>query len=224
MKDLDAYLAATEIIDSDARSVISRVQEIKAGCLTDNPVELARKLFLFARDGVPFSRFVKVGTKDDFKASVTLQRNKGYCGQKGVLLAALARAGGIPSRIGLADIANHAVAPQMLKLLKTNIFKVHVFVEMYLDGDWVRATPAFDTATCNRVGWPIAQFGGKADGMLASELANGDRFIEYVKFYDTYADFPYDLVMTEMYGFYGEDTMGQWQKHAEKQGSREAVC
>lgn len=223
MSELHEHLQPTEIIDSDAPAIVERVREIKAGCMTDSTVELACKLFLFARDGVPFSRFVKVGTREDFKASVTLQRNKGYCGQKGVLLAALARAAGIPARIGLADIANHAVAPQMLKLLKTNIFKVHVFVEMLVEGRWVRATPAFDTSTCSRVGWPVVQFDGRSDGMLSPELGNGDRYIEYVKFYGVFDDFPYDLVMQEMYSFYGDETMKEWQKHA-NDNKGEAVC
>ncbi len=217
-------LQPTYIIDSDHPSVIAKAEEIVAGCLTDSDVEKAKKLFVFARDGVPFSRFVKVGTKEDFQASTTLERKKGYCAQKAVVLAALARAAGIPARVGLADIRNHAVAPQMLKLLKTNIFKVHVYVEMHLEGEWRRATPAFDTRTCSRVGWPLVRFDGKNDAMLAPELAGGERFIEYIKWFGTFSDLPYDLLKAELHSFYGDATMNEWQAHAKKAGSKEAVC
>lgn len=221
---MSLYLHPTYIIDSDHRSVIAKAEEIVAGCMTDSDVEKAQKLFLFARDGVPFSRFVKVGTREDFQASTTLERKKGYCAQKAVVLAALARAAGIPARLGLADIRNHAVAPQMLKLLRTNIFKVHVFVEMLIEGEWRRATPAFDTATCSRVGWPVVRFDGENDGMLSPELAGGERFIEYIKWFGTYPDLPYELLKAELHRFYGDKTMDEWQSHAKKTGSKEAVC
>lgn len=221
---MSIYLEPTYIIDSDHEAVVAKAEEIAAGCMTDSEIEKAQKLFLFARDGVPFSRFVKVGTKEDFKASTTLVRKKGYCAQKAVVLAALARAAGIPARVGLADIRNHAVAPQMLKLLKTNIFKVHVYVEMLLEDEWRRATPAFDTRTCTRVGWPIVQFDGRVDGMLAPELADGKRFIEYIKWFGTYPDLPYDLLKAELHNFYGDEVMDKWQSHAKNAGSKEAVC
>ena len=39
--------------------------------------------------------------------SATLARGYGFCVNKAVLLAALARAVGIPARLGFADVRNH---------------------------------------------------------------------------------------------------------------------
>ena len=43
------------------------------------------------------------------------------------------------------------VAPRLRELMGGDVFYYHGYVELQLDGRWVKATPAFDLALCERV-------------------------------------------------------------------------
>ncbi len=71
---------------------------------------------------------------------------------------------GIPARIGLADVRNHLSTPRLLELLRSEVLAVHGYTELYLDGRWVKATPAFETRALCRApqGGAAGTFDGRA--------------------------------------------------------------
>jgi len=175
---LQKYLEPTATFDSDNESIKEKAQEITRGL--EAPVEKAKALFYFVRDGITYNLYVPKHMPEHFKASNTLAGGKGYCVQKAVLLVTLARASGIPARLGCAKIRNHLVPPRVIAILKSNVFPWHGYAELYLDGKWVKATPAFDLKMCQDNGLIPVEFDGRNDAKFPSHNVEGKPHVEYL--------------------------------------------
>lgn len=66
--------------------------------------------------------------------------------------AACGIAAGIPARLGFADVKNHLATPRLTDLNGGDVFHWHAYTDLHLEGRWVKATPAFDLALCERFG------------------------------------------------------------------------
>ncbi|MFX8393416.1 transglutaminase domain-containing protein, partial [Acinetobacter baumannii] len=73
-------------------------------------------------------------SRQGLKASTVIARGRGYCVTKAVLLAAAARALGVPARIGFGDVKNHIATERLKKMMGTDIFYYHGYTELFLDG------------------------------------------------------------------------------------------
>ncbi|MFX5622752.1 transglutaminase, partial [Acinetobacter baumannii] len=82
---------------------------------------------------------------------------------KAILLAACARHCRIPARIGLADVRNHLATPRLLEALRSEVVAMHGYTELYREGRWVKATPAFNRALCCAFDVAPLEFDGVAD-------------------------------------------------------------
>lgn len=181
-------LQPTYYLDFDTPAVKKKAQEVTAGKKTD--VEKAVALFYFVRDTIPYKIIFDIPGNHYFKASETLKRGDGFCMPKAVLLAAMARSVGVPARLHFADIVNHIVPDYIAERLKSKLMTYHNYVEFFLDGKWVKATPSFDLATCTKHGFRPVEFDGTRDAMLRKTDLSGRRHIEYVADYGTREDFP----------------------------------
>ena len=99
-------------------------------------------------------------------ASDILAAGRGYCVSKAALLAAVARAAGVPARVGYADVRNHMTSPRLYESLGTDIFHWHSYADLYVDGRWVKATPAFNASLCDRLGVHVLEFDGRSDSLF----------------------------------------------------------
>lgn len=88
------FLAASEWIDADHPDVRRRAAELADG--VRDPVEVARRCFLFVRDEVAHSWDARSPVVT-CRASDVLRARTGYCYAKSHLLAALLRANGLPA-------------------------------------------------------------------------------------------------------------------------------
>jgi transglutaminase-like putative cysteine protease len=190
---MDEYLASTEYIDADHPSIMRKAQELTAHIRGKR--EQAAVLFRYVRDCFPYRIIYEIPGRDYFKASVTLGRGEGFCMPKSVLLAALARSAGIPSRLHFADIRNHILPHTTLERLKTDVMAYHTYVELLLDGRWVKATPSFDLSFCERFNLVPVEFDGEHDALLHHLDKKGRVHIEYVADYGTRQDFPIEEVI-----------------------------
>jgi len=191
-----ATLAPTCFIDSDDGEVAAFATSRTAGIAGD--IARAVALFYAVRDEVEYKLMTRLRLKrDDFKASATLRRKTGFCIEKAVLLAAACRAVGIPARLRFADVRNHLTTPELEAVMGTDIFIFHGLVEMYLDGKWIKATPAFDRAMCERHGVRPIDFDGERDAIFHEFDLSSNRHMEYVNERGTYHDLPYDLIVEE---------------------------
>jgi len=186
---MENYLTCTEIIDCDTESIVAKAQELTHGLETDR--EKAVALFYFVRDGIKYNPYAP-GDFHDNRASVVLERGHGFCYQKAILLAALARAVGIPARLGFADIRNHLMSKEFSKkMFGSNVLVYHGWAELYIDDSWVIATPAYDLKTCKAGGFIPVEFDGVSDAKFHRSNRDGKLHIEYIKQHGHYEDLPW---------------------------------
>lgn len=110
-----------------------------------------------------------------------------------MLLAACARHCGIPARIGLADVRNHLSTPRLLELLRSEVFAMHGYTELYLGERWLKATPAFNLALCRLFRVEPLAFDGLADSIFHPYNEDGQRYMEYLADHGQFADLPEEL-------------------------------
>lgn len=188
-------LQPTRFLDFDDPAV-ARFAETRAG--SGSPREKAVRLNLAVRDGIPYDPYSFGLSPGLYKASQCLAAGSGFCVPKAILLAACARAVGIPARLGYANVRNHLTSPRLSALMGSDIFRWHGYASLFIDGKWVKATPAFDTGLCKRFGVRPLDFDGTEDSVFHQFDESGRRHMEYLDHLGEYDDFPFDLLMADM--------------------------
>jgi len=191
--DMERYLQPTYFLDSDTVAVKDLVATITVHKTTD--VDKAVALFYWVRDEIRYDVYSLSENPADYKASAVIEKRIGWCVPKAVLLAALARAVGVPSRLHFADIRNHQIGEKLLDVMQTNLFFYHGYTEMYLKDTWVKATPAFNAELCHKMGHKTVAFDGLSHGMLPATTLNNEKHVEYVKDRGTAPDLPLEEIM-----------------------------
>jgi len=212
------YLTPTAIIDSNHESIQDFATKISNGMI--DPVEIAVKLYLAVRDGILYDPYSPFYLPEHYRGSYVLKRGRSFCVPKASLLCALGRACGIPSRIGLADVRNHLATKQLIEFIGSDLFVYHGFVEFYLEGKWVKATPAFNIDLCKRHHVPPLEFNGREDSLFQAYNLRNQKFMEYVAFHGVYADLPVDKIFAAWEKAYGKDRVRNWIKRFEEGGER----
>ena len=217
-KDLERYLSATPIIDSDHKSV--RDYAFETMDASREPVERAMKLYLAVRDNILYDPYSPFYLPKHYRASYVLKRGRSFCVPKASLLCALGRASGIPSRVGFADVRNHLATKQLLDFIGSDLFVYHGFVEFYLEGRWVKATPAFNSSLCRRHKVPPLEFDGRQDSLFQAYNLDKQKFMEYVRFHGVYEDVPVDQILAAWKNAYGEGRVNRWIRSFEEEADR----
>ncbi len=193
---MDEFLRPTEFLDSDASSVRDFAERNTSPELSHT--ENAVSLYYAVRDGFHYDPYVLDLRREGLKASTLLTRDRGYCVEKAVLLAASARAAGIPSRLSFYIVKNHVATGRLEKLLKTDYLVFHGAAEMLLDGEWRKATPAFNRELCRFLGVEPLEFDGTSDSIFQEFDRSGGKFMEYIHDYGAFTDLPYQMYLDEL--------------------------
>lgn len=215
----EKYLLPTSIIDSDHETVI-RFARRAVGDVQKDRVETAVGLYYAVRDGIWYDPYYPFYLPEHYRASNVIQSGRGYCVCKASLLCALGRACGIPSRVGFAHVRNHLATRQLIENMGSDLFVYHGFTEFYLEGRWVKATPAFNIELCERHGVAPLEFNGREDSLFHEYSPDNRKFMEYVEYLDTYADIPVDLIVAGWKEAYGEDRVNRWIEEFERSGGK----
>ena len=209
MSDVDLdYLTPTSIIDSDHPSIRDYARVVVQG--SREPIEIAVKLYLAVRDNIIYDPYSPFYLPEHYRASYVLKRGRSFCVPKASLLCALARACRIPARIGFADVRNHLATKQLVKFMGSDLFVYHGFVECYLEGKWVKATPAFNIDLCRKHYVPPLEFNGREDSLFQAYNLQHQRFMEYIDFHGLYADIPVNQIVAAWEKAYGKDRVTNW--------------
>jgi transglutaminase-like putative cysteine protease len=188
-------LRATAFIDADAPEVV-RFAARHAGSGDDR--QRAVRLYYAVRDSIRYDMTTFGLDPVQFKASKCLDADSAFCVPKAIALAAAARAARIPARLGFADVRNHLVSPRMATLIDDDVFRWHAYTSLMIDGQWVKATPAFDIGLCERQGVKPLEFDGRQDSIFHPFDERGRKHMEYVRFIGEFDDFPFKEFGVEM--------------------------
>jgi transglutaminase-like putative cysteine protease len=181
------FLAPGNYVDSGHPAVVEFARRHVKGS-TD--VERAVSLYYAVRDGVRYNPFLDFSRDTAFRGSVCLQAGEGFCVGKAALLAACARAEGIPARVGFADVKNHLTTPRLAERMGTDLFVYHGYTELWLAGKWVKATPAFNLELCRKFRVKPLEFDGHSDSIFHPFDADDRRHMEYLRERGSFADVP----------------------------------
>lgn len=158
------YLEPGRFIDSDHPALVEFAEKFRGG--SRDPREQAVSLYNAVRDEIRYNPYMFSREPETLKASHALQAGESYCVPKANVLAACARHCGIPARIGLADVRNHLATPRLLQVLRSDVFAMHGYTELFLADRWVKATPAFNLALCQVFQVEPLEFDGQTDSVF----------------------------------------------------------
>ena len=74
----------------------------------------------------------------------------------------------------------------------TDVFVYHGYAELLIEGKWVKATPAFNKALCERFGVAALEFDGVHDSVFQPFDSQGNQYMEYLRDHGRHADLPLD--------------------------------
>jgi transglutaminase-like putative cysteine protease len=190
--EMRPYLQPSLTIDCDSGAVAAFARK-NAGNSADLR-EQAVSLYYAVRDGIRYDPYTIDLSIEGIRASATLKSGRGWCVAKSILLAACCRATGIPARLGFADVRNHLTTARMRDQMKTDLFFWHGYTSIYLEGVWVKATPAFNIELCERFRLKPLDFDGRSDSIYHPFDLEGKRHMEYVAYRGEFADVPLDQI------------------------------
>jgi transglutaminase-like putative cysteine protease len=192
---MQEYLQPTEFLNFDDQIVRDFAEQNAIG---ESDIEKAISLYLAVRDGFQYNPYILDLRREGLKASDLLKRDRGYCVEKAVLLSACARAIGIPSRLSFYIVKNHIATGKLEEILKSNELVFHGASEMFLEGKWLKCTPAFNKNLCKYLGVEPLDFDGKTDSIFQEYDHKGNVFMKYIHDYGAFTDLPYELYLEEL--------------------------
>jgi len=196
----DRWLRATACLDADHPRIRALAEQATAG--VRDPVARAVRLYYAVRDGLRYDPYSVEFSLPGLRASAVVARGAGYCVAKAGVLAAAARAAGIPARLGFADVRNHLATPRLLALMGTDVFYYHGYTELRLGTRWLKATPAFNIELCQRFGVQPLEFDGQTDSLFHPFDVEGQRHMEYLQDRGSRDDMPVEELREAMARYY----------------------
>jgi transglutaminase-like putative cysteine protease len=196
-----AYMEPTEFFDFD----VDAVRDFAFASVRDAGTirEKAINLFYAVRDSIRYDPYTISMDPNSYKASSVLAAKAGFCLPKANLLIASARATGIPAGIGLADVKNHLCTERLRRMMGgKELFLHHGFAVLYIDGNWIKAAPAFNIELCEKFDVVPTEFDGESHALFQQFDAKGRRHMEYVADHGVWSDFPFDRIAKDFKDFY----------------------
>lgn len=197
-------LGATALLDFGHPAVQTFID--RAGARKGSHTERAVALFYAVRDQIRYDPYRISADPAAYRASSVVLAGHGWCVPKASLLAACARAVGIPAAIGLADVANHLNTDKLrARMGGTDVFYDHGYVAMLLEGHWVKAVPAFNIELCQRFGVSPTEFDGRGDALYQEYNARGELHMQYLVDHGCWDDLPLGKVFDDFAEHYPSD-------------------
>ena len=193
---MNEYLQPTGFLNFDDDSVREFAERNSEGAKTER--EKAVKLYYAVRDGFQYNPNILDLRREGLKASDLLKRKRGYCVEKAVLLAAGARAVGVPSRLSFYIVRNHIATDKLENILRKNYLVFHGAAELFLDNKWLKTTPAFNKKLCQYLNVEPLEFDGTSDSIFQEFDKSGNVFMKYLHDYGAFNDLPYELYLNEL--------------------------
>ncbi len=188
-------LQAGPSVDSDHPAIIALADSLTSSAASD--IDNAISLYYWARDRIRYNPYTLNLSARGLSASHTLEQGEGWCVPKAILLAALCRASGIPACLGYADVRNHLSTERLRQSMGTDVFYYHGYTAIWLEGRWVKATPAFNIELCEKFGLRPLEFNGREDSLYHEFDTAGNRHMEYLNERGEYVEPPLgDMIAT----------------------------
>jgi len=169
-------------------------------------------LYNAVRDGIIYNPFNINLNFEEYSTDKVITSKQGHCIDKAALLIALLRSEKIPARFGLARVKNHIGTSKLEKILRTDVLVPHGYTEVYLNDKWVKCTPAFNSALCQKLGVSVLDWDGLNDSVFQSFDTKSNQFMEYLNHLGTFSSLPMNKIKSWMQKEYPHmfNPKGEW--------------
>ncbi len=197
-KELEIYLRETKHLDYSGDELQAFIAPIRS---LSTPLEKAIALYHLVRDGFLYDPYHLDLRSDALTTQQILKKKRAWCVEKSIIMAAGARALGIPSKLGYAIVTNHLGDDKLELYLKRKEIVFHGYTSLFLENKWVICTPAFDKRVCRLNGVPPLEWDGRKDSLFQA-FSGENQFMEYIHEYGVFSDVPVALMQNEMKKYY----------------------
>lgn len=198
--EISRCLKPSPIVNFDDPAVAEFAK--KNSGISSDPAARAVALYYAVRDGIRYDPYSLEMSVEGLRASTTLATGRGWCVAKAILLAACCRCILIPARLGFADVRNHLSTERMRQAMKTDIFYWHGYTAIYINGNWVKATPAFNVELCEKFRLKPLEFDGQHDSLYHPFDLSGNKHMEYIRYRGEFEDVPVEQITETFYREY----------------------
>jgi len=195
IEDISPFLRPTFFIDSDHESIASLASELVD--MSDPPEARAEAVFNFVRDDIKYDFGAKVH-QHEYVASYVLEKGKGYCVQKAILLCALGRAANVPVALVHSNLVDHTLPPAYIKKLGTNVMYSHGLNAFYLDGKFILADATLSPDVVGKRGYRKTGFDPGKDNLIPATTPDGSPHAEYLKFHGLFSEFDHERMVKKL--------------------------
>ncbi len=202
MDQSSRFLQPNETVNFDHPSVMEFVRRNT----TDDasPRDRVIELYYAVRDKIYYDPYRITLTVPGLRASTTIENAFGWCVPKAALLAACCRAIHIPAAVGYADVRNHFTTDRLKQRMQTDIFYWHGYTSIFLNEQWVKATPAFNLSLCKKLQIQPLDFDGRTDSLFQPFDRVGHLHLEYLNDHGTYDAIPVEEIRNTFESAYPE--------------------
>ena len=186
------FLNTTYFLDFEHPAVEAFLSGIRT--LPDNKKDRAIALYLKVRDGLRYNPYRISMDRESYKASHIAQKKEAHCIEKAILLVAGLRAIEIPARLQLAKVKNHIGVERLIKKFGTNELTPHGMVNLFLEGKWLKVSPAFNKELCEKCQVAPLDFDGESDSVFQQYDRHGNTFMQYLEDYGHFEDVPIEFI------------------------------
>ena len=204
--ETEQALVATYFVNSDHSAIADHASSLASGVSDD--VSKAERLFYAVRDGFRYDPYSVASERDAYKASNILEQSSAWCVPKSVVLTALARAAGIPARLGFADVRNHLTSEKLSQSMGSDLFAWHGYSEVWLNDRWVKLSSAFNKELCDKFGVKTLEFDPINGALMHPFDQAGRKHMEYVHQRGSYLDLPLSEIFLTFAEIYSGWTIG----------------
>lgn len=186
------YLVADYFADWKNPKITKFVQAIVKPNFSHQETAIA--LYHHIRDHFLYDAFQFSLDKTTLRASEFVERKSGHCIDKANLLIACARHQNIPARYRFANVRNHIGTERIHAILKTDVLVFHGIAELFINGKWIKLTPAFNKSLCDKLNVSVMDFNGEDETVFQQYSNDGNTFMEYLYDHGSFDALPYEKI------------------------------
>jgi len=190
-----SYLKPTYYFDFDNNLIQNLISEIKKD---DSKNNQAIRIYTKIRDEWLYDPYHISFSKQKYRASHIAQKTTGNCVEKSILLIACLRALNIPARLQLGKVKNHIAVERLEEKFGTNELTPHGMVNVLLNNEWLKMSPAFNATLCEKFNVDPLEFDGYTNSYLQQYNTQGDLFMEYLEDYGHFNDVPLKFMIENL--------------------------